>query len=586
VTRLLSLSRAWLLTRAKDSLPTAARIIVGVAIIVFALDVVFLVAWIAIVGASGKQTVTQAAAVAGVAAVVAVIAPFPVAAGGSLVARAWSSRNGRAGLAEQLKVTVDGRPPTAAQVNDLERLGIHAAREIVGGTGAGTRAMPQYIGRDIDHDLVEALLSERFVLVVGQSTAGKSRAAFHAVKTALPKRRIVAPVLGALTSIIDNRDVPRRSVLWLDDLDRYLTDGFTPQRLNVVMALRSVVVVATIRDVQYEEYRPNDAQSRQERQEVAAGREVLDRARLVRLQRRFSHEELDRADAFRDDERIVEAIEHADRFGVAEYIAAGPDLLGRWVRAQDVGGHPAGAAIVEAAIDCRRAGWPGPIAAQMLQRLHGHYLDRYGGVALRPESFADALTWATVALHGTTGLLNPEGTGYTPFDYLVDAVQADKSASAVPDVVWDAVIAAASPDAAYSVGVATDRAGRAEQAEALFRRSADAGSYHSMIELGMRLMTTNREAEAIERLSKAAAVGNGDAMIALAYLATCDGNAEDADAWLAKAASAICDPVLLASFAMLAATTPGVGVGEDWVRGAANVSEPQIAAALRRIMSQ
>ena len=182
--------------------------------------------------------------------------------------------------------------------------------------------MPQYIGRDVDNDLAEALASERFVLVIGQSTAGKSRAAFHAVKTVLPKHRIVAPVLGALTSIIDNRDVPRRSVLWLDDIDRYLADGFTPQRLNIVMALRSVVVVATIRDVLYDEYWPNDAQSRQERQEVAAGRDVLDSAMPVRLQRRFSPDELARADAFRDDERIVEAIQHADRFGVAEYIAA------------------------------------------------------------------------------------------------------------------------------------------------------------------------------------------------------------------------------------------------------------------------
>ena len=550
------------------------------------LNVAFLAGWLGNVGASGKSTATQAAVIAGVVAVVGVVAQFPVAAGGRLISRAWDSRRRRADLAGRLKVHVDGQPPTAAQVEDLERLGIHAARETAGGAEADAHAMPAYIPRDADSGLAEVLASKRFVLVVGQSTAGKSRAAFQAVSAALPTHPIVAPVLGALTSIIDNRELPRRSVLWLDDLEKYLADGLTPQRLNTVMALPHVVIVATIRDVVYDEYWPNGARSRQERQEVAAGREVLKLAAAVRLQRRFSPTELARAGDFRDDERIAEAIRHADRFGVAEYIAAGPDLLDRWIRARDVGGHPAGAAIVAAAIDYRRAGWAGPIAASMLKRLYGHYLDRYGGAGLRPESFDTALEWATEAIHGTTGLLNPDGPGYAPFDYLVDAVQSDQTADTVPNLVWDVVIAMAGPDVAASVAIAADRAGRAEQAEILFRRAADAGSYRSMTELGIRFMTTSRETDATDWLRKAATAGKGDAMIALAYLATRADNTEEANSWLAKAASASCDPLLLASFALLAKTTPRADVTDDWLQIAAGINEPEIAEALRRITNR
>ena len=107
-----------------------------------------------------------------------------------------------------------------------------------------------------------------------------------------------------------------------------------------------------------------------------------------------------------------------------------------------------------------------------------------------------------------------------------------------------------------------------------------------MTELGIRHMTTGREADAIEWLTRASAVGSGDARIALAYLATHVGNDEEAASWLAKATGANCDPLLMASFALLAGTAPGSDVGDDWLRIAASVSEPQLAEALCRIANR
>jgi hypothetical protein len=79
------------------------------------------------------------------------------------------------------------------------------------------------------------------------------------------------------------------------------------------------------------------------------------------------------------------------RFGVAEYLAAGPQLLAEWRDAWSPGQHPRGAALVAAAVDARRAGLHTPVAEALLRRLHEHYLTERGGSTLRPEPFEQPL---------------------------------------------------------------------------------------------------------------------------------------------------------------------------------------------------
>ncbi|MER5465729.1 hypothetical protein ABT010_34655 [Streptomyces sp. NPDC002668] len=87
------------------------------------------------------------------------------------------------------------------------------------------------------------------------------------------------------------------------------------------------------------------------------------------------------------------------------------------------------AALISAAVDCRRAGLTHPLPRQLLDSLHEIYLHQRGGQRLRPETPGQAWTWATRQRRATIALLIPTddpAAGDSPlevFDYLVDANQ-------------------------------------------------------------------------------------------------------------------------------------------------------------------
>ncbi len=86
-----------------------------------------------------------------------------------------------------------------------------------------------------------------------------------------------------------------------------------------------------------------------------AERAVLEQARRVDLARQLDEREGERARELRSDPRIAAALPNLDRFGLAEYLAAGPALLERFKTGR-MGPQPVGAAIVQAAVDWRRCG--------------------------------------------------------------------------------------------------------------------------------------------------------------------------------------------------------------------------------------
>lgn len=112
-----------------------------------------------------------------------------------------------------------------ADATDPLRLGVHPAVDSPG--EHGRRKTPRYVPRDIDHDLDEALGGERLVLLLGDATAGKSRAAYEALHRMPSGRWVLVPRdAGSLRRLGDGGIQLRDTVLWLDDLDRYLgVDG-------------------------------------------------------------------------------------------------------------------------------------------------------------------------------------------------------------------------------------------------------------------------------------------------------------------------------------------------------------------------
>src|SRR5947209_8116243 len=83
----------------------------------------------------------------------------------------------------------------------------------------------------------------------GESTAGKSRAAFEAIQRCLPDHRFLIPTnRAAVRTLPEVVRQERRCVVWLDDLERYLgADGLTVHLLAKLLgdSKKHVVVLAT-----------------------------------------------------------------------------------------------------------------------------------------------------------------------------------------------------------------------------------------------------------------------------------------------------------------------------------------------------
>jgi hypothetical protein len=93
---------------------------------------------------------------------------------------------------------------------------------------------PPYIPRDLDIEIDKALATETFVVIIGDSKAGKSRTAYEAAARRLPDHAMLVPRgdSGALTKLFEpdmGAYLTRRPILlWLDDIDRYFgADGLS-----------------------------------------------------------------------------------------------------------------------------------------------------------------------------------------------------------------------------------------------------------------------------------------------------------------------------------------------------------------------
>ncbi|MGW1086373.1 hypothetical protein ACWD4L_08460 [Streptomyces sp. NPDC002596] len=225
-------------------------------------------------------------------------------------------------------------------------------------------------------------------------------------------------------------------LLWLDDLEGFLgNDGMNPSLLDALTRLH-VAIVATMQDELFETYANVHPSGHHAEQEVSRqiGNRLLRAVDPIRISRLWSVAEIERASKS-SDERLADAVTHSATYGVSEYLAAGPALMQSWQRAQRVSGNPRGAALVQVCVDLARAGFSGAVDIDVLEELHVKYrLDP----TLRPESWSDAVAWATMVQYGVSGLLIPgeyEGT-WRAFDYLPDVISRNKrNQEEIPDFI-------------------------------------------------------------------------------------------------------------------------------------------------------
>ena len=412
---------------------------------------------------------------------------------------------GAAGLAVLGVVTERGRaqlgtsPPAGlammrvSRLADPLRLGVHRAEALDGSQ------VPPFVARDLLPDLVEALHKGGFVLVVGDSTAGKTRLAYEAMRVCLPSHVCVVPDgPDTLRAALTAAKVNRPSVLWLDDLERYLgVGGLT--RTDITDLTLNTVVLATMRTAERDRlsHRHDATRDHLDRGLARAGRELLDVVTTeLHLDRMWSGHELAAA-ARTPDPRITRAVVTADRHGIAEQLAAGPDLARELRDGWDT--HARGAALVTAAVDLRRAGYHRPAPLEALRTLHESYL-RPG---TRPEPWEAALSWATQPLHGTSSLLEPADDGYLAFDYLLDRDDP------LPAAVWDTVLEFASPMTLVEVAAEAEFRGNHGYLRAALAKALAQGEFTVAARLADHLGEIGFDAEAAELLGDIAVRAGG-----------------------------------------------------------------------------
>ncbi|WP_133061551.1 tetratricopeptide repeat protein [Streptosporangium minutum] len=393
-------------------------------------------------------------------------------------------------VADGLLTFRSGRVPKVRQVRDPLPLGVHpsAPAQATGaepGRVAGNR-VPVYVPRDVDGELREQLAAGGFVLLVGDSTAGKTRAGFEALRAQLPDHQVFVPGdknagKDVMAALIERIGRARKAVLWLDDLEHFLRSGtLTSVQLARILGGRGhKVILATLRSAEEDQltHLPPDSDATQRGLGDQAAH-VLEQAHRIRLKRIFSPAELERAHVRAADERIADALDYAGEYGIAEYLAAGPHLQDAYDNAWAVGRNPRGAALVAAAVDCRRAGHLSPLPKALLEELHQGYLDEHGGQRLRPEPLEQAWQWATRQRRSTAALLqsvDENGARTEVFDYLVDRHQQRLGPTAhVPDRVIPVILRHAVTTDTEAVALQMQAQGRYGLAAAAFQQAVQA----------------------------------------------------------------------------------------------------------------
>ena len=363
------------------------------------------------------------------------------------------------------------RWPIVGKFDDWEVLGVHRPiTRLSNGEDLTDRllraGLPAYVLRETDLApdglrstlaAVAAGSTTRLVLISGDSAAGKTRAAAEAMRVVLPTWRLLLPHgANELKDLLDQHPELSHVVVWLDEIQNFLHDpgGVTQVRRLLATTGGPTLLLATLRT------------DREDALRGSAGWDLLDRrAHRVVLHRRPHRDQFERELARARklaDPWIVEALSLiGDRYGIAECLAAGPQLLRELDRART---RPAGsiarvgAAIVDAAVDCYRGGYTYPVPNSLLREAHQLYLD-FPAQPSADGLFAEALAWARQPVAGAVGMIEHlHRRGDHAFDYLLDDAARPGGRPLEPEI-WNFLLRHTTAKTLLSIALAAHRNG-------------------------------------------------------------------------------------------------------------------------------
>ena len=357
--------------------------------------------------------------------------------------------------------------------------------------------LPTFVTRDRGTNIASWMRRARedggFLVLVGDSSVGKTRLLYETARDVLPDFAVLAPDLGdgnLVNSIAGATFALPKLIVWLDELQRfldgpYLTPGSTPITAKAVRHLLDAPTPVVVLGAMWPEHA---SQLRATEPDPRTGRAATSLSRRGRHPRRppgptgdadqlLGDRTRSRAQVVQEDPRLEEALADRD-YNVTEVLAGAPQLVARYEQASEEQ-----QAVLNAAIDARRLGIQAPLTGTLLRAAARGYLS-----TLHPDD-----TWLSPALteltrhdrpqdHATAPLipvLNEEKTeilGYTVADYLMQHISRERRSARVPAGTWHALIGhIRDPDDLARLALHAESRLLYRYAEPLYRRFAGTG---------------------------------------------------------------------------------------------------------------
>ncbi len=331
---------------------------------------------------------------------------------------------------KQRQLLVQWPPPTLNRVDPFDDLGVF--RSDIADRFRGSNTRPPYIGRNIDAFLDQELQQAGLVYIVGPSKSGKTRTAFESCRRVFPDQKVLIPstpqVLREITDSGTRLELrPLPTILWLDDLERFIEVGaLTPGLVQRWWrnGERRIIAVGTIRDEQYARLRNAEGDVQR------TARLLFDSAQVREINLSEHATERERADA-----RISYPGEDFGQ-GIGSHFVAGRELVTRFRTGETL--CPAGYAVVRAAVDWQRIGMLRLIADGDIGKLYCRYL-RMIRPDLDPSDSVldDGLAWTRKPIASSAALISrvdgSNRTAYAAIDYIVSHIEGEfRSALGTP----------------------------------------------------------------------------------------------------------------------------------------------------------
>jgi hypothetical protein len=428
-----------------------------------------------------------------------------------------------------VEVPVRGR--FVAELRDEEAFDEWEVHRPVEVTAAVPGVLPLYVRRAHDGVLRSVVAQaaggeSRMVVLVGESSSGKTRACWEAVAELPAGWRLWHPLdpspVQALANALREGIAPRTAI-WLNELQWYVGGQAGALAEQVAAGLRvllqtgasaPVLVLGTV----WPEYwsvlteppvpgrGPGHAQAR-----------ALLEGKGVYLPAAFEARELEDAGTVGGhDLRLADALAHTVNGRITQYMAGAPALLERYRTAP-----PGAQALISAAMDASRLGGAAVVGRDFLQAAAEGYLGDDDYDALGEGWLDDALAYTQQPSRSVRGLLSQVrartgtdgGDGWRLSDYMDHLGRSERQFTAPPASFWHAAREHL-PEAhlVRAVGQAAEARWRDAEAAGLYQRALDLGDLQAGQELVWLWQERRRTEEGRRVQEQAALAGDGEAL--------------------------------------------------------------------------